>query len=124
MELHTKTFDNLLVLTPAGRIDHTNCDRFLEAIQPHVERCTASGPRLVFDLSLLEYVSSAGLRCFLIAAKQVKPREGTIAVAAMRPVVREIFEISRFNLVFPTFDTLRGAVAELAPGALPALDAL
>jgi anti-sigma B factor antagonist len=123
MELHIKTYDNVLVLAPAGRIDHTNCDRFLEAIQPHVERCTACGPRLVFDLGQLEYVSSAGLRCFLIAAKQIKPRAGTVAVAAMRPVVREIFEISRFNLLFPTFDTLRAAMAKLAPGALPAFDA-
>jgi anti-anti-sigma regulatory factor len=41
----------------------------------------------------------------------------------MRPVVKEIFEISRFNLVFPIFDTVRAAVAKVSPGALSALDA-
>lgn len=123
MEIGTATFGDVLVLSPQGRVDHTNCDRFLEAIQPHLERCTAGGARLVFDLSQLEYVSSAGLRCFLIAAKQIKPLGGTVVIAAMRPVVKEIFEISRFNLVFPTFDTVRAAVAEVSPTALAALDA-
>jgi len=123
MELDTKAYADVLVLSPAGRIDHTNCEHFLEAIQPELERCTASGPRLVFDLGRLEYVSSAGLRCFLIAAKQVKPLGGTVVVAAMRPVVKEIFEISRFNLVFPIFDTVRAAVAQVSPAALSALDA-
>jgi len=122
MEIRTATFGDVLVLSPEGRVDHTNCDRFLEAIQPHLQRCTAAGARLVFDLARLEYVSSAGLRCFLIAAKQIKPLGGTVVVAAMRPVVKEIFEISRFNLVFPTFDTVRAAVAQVSPAALAALD--
>jgi anti-sigma B factor antagonist len=123
MELETRAYGDVLVLSPSGRIDHTNCDRFLDAIRPQVGRCTESGARLVFDLGELEYVSSAGLRCFLIAAKQIKPLGGIVVVAAMRPVVREIFEISRFNLVFPIFDTVRAAVAQVSPGALPALDA-
>ena len=93
MELHTRTFDNVLVLAPAGRIDHTNCDRFLEAIQPHVERCTASGPRLVFDLGQLEYVSSAGLRVFGIARKRLQARGGQVAFLNMQPQIEEVFEI-------------------------------
>ena len=122
MELDTKAYADVLVLSPAGRIDHTNCEHFLEAIQPELERCTASGPRLVFDLGRLDYVSSAGLRCFLIAAKHVKPLGGTVVVAAMRPVVKEIFEISRFNLVFPIFDTVRDALQSQAPDALSKFD--
>ena len=122
MELRTKESGDVVVLSPLGRIDHTNCDHFLAAIQPRVDRCSAGGVRVVFDLSELEYISSAGLRCFLMAAKQVKPRGGTVAVAAMSPVVREIFEISRFHLVFPTFATLQEAVAQLSPGARSAQD--
>jgi hypothetical protein len=37
--------------------------------------------------------------------------------------VREIFEISRFTLVFETFATVRDAIARLSPGALSAFDA-
>ena len=119
MELRIQESDGILLLAPRGRIDHTNCDQFLASIQPHVDRCSAGGVALVFDLSALEYVSSAGLRCFLLAAKQVKPRGGIVAVAAMNPVVREIFEISHFHLVFPTFATLQEAMARLSPDASP-----
>ncbi|PWT73972.1 MAG: anti-sigma factor antagonist [Proteobacteria bacterium] len=114
MELRTEESGEVLTLSPRGRIDHTNCDQFLAAIQPHVDRCGGAGVQLVFDLSELEYISSAGLRCFLMAAKQVKPRGGTVAVAAMNPIVHEIFEISRFHLVFPIFATVSEALEQLS----------
>jgi hypothetical protein len=38
-------------------------------------------------------------------------------------VVREIFEISRFTLVFETFASVRDALARLSPGALAVFDA-
>jgi hypothetical protein len=41
----------------------------------------------------------------------------------MQPIVKEIFTISRFNLVFPCFDTVREAIDKLDPTALSAYDA-
>jgi hypothetical protein len=38
----------------------------------------------------------------------------------MQPVVKEIFEISRFTLVFETFATVHEALARLSPAALEA----
>jgi len=37
-------------------------------------------------------------------------------------VVREIFEISRFNLVFQCFGSVREALAKVSPTALAAYD--
>ncbi len=68
----------------------------------------------------MDYISSAGLRCFMLAEKQAKAQGGTVVVAAMQPVVKEIFEISRFTLVFDTFATVRDAIAKLSPSALEA----
>jgi anti-sigma B factor antagonist len=67
-------------------------------------------------------VSSAGLRCFMLAAKQAKTQHGRIAVAALQPVVAEIFQISRFNLVFEIYPTLREALEAVSPEAAAALD--
>jgi anti-anti-sigma regulatory factor len=58
----------------------------------------------------------------MLAEKQAKSQGGTIVVAAMQPVVKEIFEISRFTLVFATFATVREAVAKVSPSALKTLD--
>ena len=88
-----------------------------------VERCASGGKKLVLDLAGVDYISSAGLRCFMLAEKQAKSQGGTIVVASMQPVVKEIFEISRFTLVFATFATVRDAVAKLSPAALKALEA-
>jgi len=41
----------------------------------------------------------------------------------MQPVVNEIFEISRFILVFETFATVRDALAKVSPAALKGFDA-
>jgi anti-sigma B factor antagonist len=123
MEIRNKTYGDVLVLSPEGRIDHANSENFRNGLVPFVERCTASGEKLVLDLTGVDYISSAGLRCFMLAEKQTKAQGGTMVVASMQPVVKEIFEISRFTLVFATFAAVREAVAQLSPTALEAFDA-
>ena len=123
MEIRNQTYGDVLVLSPEGRIDHANSENFRNGLAPFVERCTSKGEKLVLDLAGVDYISSAGLRCFMLAEKQTRSQGGTIVVAAMQPVVKEIFEISRFTLVFATFASVREALAQLSPAALKALEA-
>ncbi len=123
MDIRNKTYGNVLVLSPEGRIDHANSEEFRQSLEPLIKRCSTNGERLVLDLASVDYVSSAGLRCFMLAEKQAKAQGGTIVVAAMQPVVSEIFEISRFTLVFETFATVRMALDKVSPAALKAFDA-
>jgi anti-anti-sigma regulatory factor len=58
----------------------------------------------------------------MLAAKEARERKGRLIVAAMQPIVAEIFKISRFNLVFEVFATLREALASVSPQAAEALD--
>ncbi|HMM78244.1 MAG TPA: STAS domain-containing protein [Gammaproteobacteria bacterium] len=106
MELSPRRVGDVIVLRPAGRIDHLNADDFRSSIEPQLAACTGAGPALLFDLSGLEYISSAGLRVLMVAAKTAKPRGGRIAVAAPQPLVAEVLDISRFNLVFPVHASL------------------
>ena len=62
----------------------------------------------------VEYVSSVGLRVLMLAAKQVTAQNGRIVIAALTPVVSEVFQISRFDLIFSVFDTLDSALVALA----------
>lgn len=123
MQIRNKTYGDVLVLSPEGKIDHANSEDFRQALTPFVERCSAKGERMVLDLAGVDYISSAGLRCFMIAEKQAKAQGGTIVVAGMQPVVNEIFEISRFTLVFETFPSVRDALAKISPTALKAFGA-
>jgi anti-sigma B factor antagonist/stage II sporulation protein AA (anti-sigma F factor antagonist) len=58
----------------------------------------------------------------MIASKAAKAEGKTFSIAALKPLVLEIFTISRFNLVFPLFDTVRDAIKTQAPDALAAFD--
>lgn len=122
MELAPRRFADALVLRPSGRLDHCTAPDFRVALAPHLERCVTGGDVVVLDLAGVEHVSSAGLRVLMLASRQVSGQGGTLVVAAPQPRVREIFEISRFNLVLEVFPTLREALAKLSPAALAAFE--
>ena len=122
MPLPHRTYGPARTIAPKGRLDHDNCEAFRADLAPHLEACVRDGQPLVLELSGLEYVSSAGLRCLMLAAKEARAGQGRVVVAAMQPVVAEIFKISRFNLVFEVFPTLREALASVSPQAAEAFD--
>ena len=123
MNLAKSMYGDALVLSPQGRLDHDNCAEFHLALENYLDETQDLPVRgVVFDLSALEYVSSAGLRCFMLAAKQARAHGGKILIAAMQPVVGEIFEISRFNLILDAFPTVREALESLSPESARAYD--
>jgi len=85
-----------------------------------VEAAADEGATVVLDLSALEYVSSAGLRAFMLASREAKSRQARIYVASLQPMVAEIFKISHFNLVFQVFATVADALAAVSPQAAAA----
>jgi anti-sigma B factor antagonist len=122
MPLLNRNYGKARVVAPKGRLDHDTCEAFRANVAPHLQACASAGEVLVLDLSGLEYVSSAGLRCLMLAAKEAGSRGSRMKVAAMQPVVAEIFQISRFHLVFDVFPTLREALASVSPQAAEAFD--
>jgi anti-anti-sigma factor len=48
---------------------------------------------LVFDLAQLKFISSAGLRVFASARKQLKERGGQASFIHLQPQIREVFDI-------------------------------
>jgi anti-sigma B factor antagonist len=118
MTVHPRRYANAVVLSVSGRLDQDTCDAFRVELMKHVEATARDGGAIVLDLAQLEYVSSAGLRCFMLASRQAKAQHGRIVVSALQPMVSEIFEISHFNLVFQVFPTVREAVGAVSADAL------
>jgi anti-anti-sigma factor len=117
MELTPKRFADTVVVSPAGRIDQSSAEAFQAALAPHLQRCAAGQDRLVLDLSALEYISSAGLRILMLAARQCKAQKGVLILTGLQPLVREIFEISKFTMVFTITPSLDEALAKASPAA-------
>ena len=121
MALEARQYGNALVVSLVGRLDHDNCDAVRVEIIGQLEGAGA-GASLVLDLSRLSYVSSAGLRCFMLVSRQAKAQQSRLVVAAAQPMVAEIFQISRFNLLFPIHQTLREALSAVSGEAVNAYD--
>lgn len=93
MEITETAHPSATVLALAGRLDGLASP----ALEQRVDAVLASGAKtLVLDLSGLAYVSSAGLRVFLTAAKKFKTAGGRASFAALPAPVREVFELSGF----------------------------
>ena len=122
MALSHRSYGEARVVSPRGRLDHDNCEVFQRDLATELEACEKEHASLVLDMSGVDYVSSAGLRCLMIAAKQAKSHAGRIVIAAPQAVVAEILQISRFNLVLPVFGTTREAIASVSPQAAQAFD--
>ena len=110
MEIGARRDGNISVLRPVGRIDNETSAEFqttlLGAVAP-------AGAAVLVDFAAVNYISSAGLRALMMASKQSKATTGRLAVAALTPVVKEIFEISRFSFVVQVFDTVADALTAL-----------
>lgn len=120
MELHEQQFANVLVLGLSGKVNHNGADAFRDALLPLVESQTASYQMIVLNMAEVEYMSSVGLRSLMLAAKKSKATARPIVVAGLNDTMREIFQISRFNLLFDVYEDVHAAISDLSAVALSA----
>jgi anti-anti-sigma factor len=100
------------VLAPRGRIDSTTATRLDERLAPLV---AAARPRVVVDFSGVDYISSAGLRIMLLAARRVEETGGHLALCGMGDAVRQVFYLAGFLPLFFICATRDEAVTSIAP---------
>ena len=122
MEFSSQRFIDVVAAAPKGRIDQGSAEAFQQAVTQALAEVDAHSSSLLLDFSAVDYISSVGLRVVMMAARHVRARPGRIAVAALQPLVREIFEISRFHHVVEVFPSLREGLAALSASALQAFD--
>lgn len=122
MGIVNRGYADARVFLPAGRLTHVNSEAFGGELTAHIDECLKDGHAVVFDLSRLEFISSAGLRCFLQAVKQAKAGSVRCLFASLQPDVAEIFQISRFDRIFEIFPSVREALASVSAQAAQAFD--
>jgi anti-anti-sigma factor len=122
VELSSLRFSDVVVAAPSGSIDHPQSARLQPALEPLVQEVSNARSALVLDLSGVGYISSMGLRVLMVAAKELRSHGARIAVAAMQPIVAEIFDIARFGYVVEVFPSVRAALAAVSAPALAAYE--
>ena len=109
MELNVSTSSQggHAVVTASGELDLYTAPRLQTALAALLREPV---DRVVVDLSGVEFCDSTGMNVLLAAMKRVKENGGTFELAAPRPAVRRILQVTGLDTVFDIHE------------AVPALD--
>jgi anti-anti-sigma factor len=110
MEISEDRKADAVVLALSGKLDATTAKTFEKKLLSQIE---SGERRFVINLAQLDYISSAGLRVFLLAAKRLNSANGKILLSSLQDSVREVFEITGFSSVFSIYGSDDDAIKNL-----------
>jgi len=99
------------ILALEGRLDSTTSEAFEQQLMSKID---AGSNKIVVDLGSLDYISSAGLRVLLMAAKRLNTEGGAFALCRLNEPIRQVFEISGFLSILTVVDSIDDAIAAIA----------
>src|SRR4030095_2958424 len=99
-----------VILALSGKLDATTAKTFEDKILGVINSGTQ---RLVVDLSQLDYVSSSGLRVFIIAAQRLQTVGGKIVLCSMKDHVRQVFDLAGFSSMLSIYGSRDEAIKGL-----------
>lgn len=101
------------VFSLSGRLDASTAPLLEERLNPLLGE-SAFASRVVFECAGLTYVSSAGLRVFLLTQRRLSARGGAVAFAGLNNQVLELFGLAGLQSLFPFEETVAAAAGRLA----------
>lgn len=93
MQINQERQEEKLTLKISGRLETATAPELQKVVDGGMDGVT----ELRMDIKELEYVSSAGLRVLLAAAKKMKAKNGTMTICNANKGVMEVFEITGFK---------------------------
>jgi stage II sporulation protein AA (anti-sigma F factor antagonist) len=110
MEIVTRKEKNAAVVSIKGRMDAISSPEF----EKELSELMAEGQKdFIIDFGELDYISSAGLRSILAAAKKLESKEGKLLLSSLKDMVKEVFEISGFTAIIPVYESVESALIHI-----------
>jgi anti-anti-sigma factor len=118
MQLKTKDLDGITVIELAGRMTVDNIYSLTKSIEKHVfpfpgkieETAGKDNILVILDMEGVETIDSSGLGTILFLAKKCRALGGDLKIVSIRPEVKSVFEIVKFDKIFQIFNSLDDAV--------------
>jgi anti-sigma B factor antagonist len=111
MDISERRTADIVTLGLSGKLDTTTAKTFEERILALIE---SGDRRFIVDLAQLDYISSAGLRVFLLAAKRLEGWKGKLVLCSLKDPVREVFDIAGFSTIFSLYGSHHEAISGLS----------
>lgn len=110
MDIQQARQDGIVIVAPAGRVDSTTSETLERALSGAID---AGDVQLVVDFARVDYISSAGLRVLLVAAKRIADVKGRLVLCSLRESVRQVFDLAGFLPLFALESSRELAVARI-----------
>jgi len=107
MTINERIESEITILDLTGKIDVNSSKTFQEKFNEIAGR---GDKNIILDCSNLSYVSSSGLRIFLMFLKHINKISGKLVVCSMSEIIFEVFEISGFVPIFNITENISDAV--------------
>ena len=116
MKIRLEAHGAATLVIPEGRLDFGTATGFQAQLEQVLAGTRTAPAAVIIDCAGLEYVSSAGLRVFLLAARSSQRAGLRFAICSLQPAVREVFELSGFSRVIALHTDRTAALAPLQKG--------
>lgn len=102
MQLSERSQGQTLIMSVEGRVDSQTAPDFEARLLGAIAQ---GNQRIVLNLEAMDYISSAGLRVLLKAARETKALSRELVVCCLRDYIREVFDLSGFTTILKVAPT-------------------
>jgi anti-sigma B factor antagonist len=108
LDIKIRQVNDVLAVDLVGRLDTETSSQ----VSGELVRIAQGGnSKVVLNFDGLDYVSSAGLRVILMAAKALRASHGELKICHANGLVKEVIDISGFNQILAVYETEKDALA-------------
>jgi len=107
MEIEKETREGKCIIALKGRLDAVTSPELDSYMGQVIDKGNLD---IVLNLNGLDYLSSAGLRVFLVATKKIKAVKGELSLAGLTGNIKPVLTFSGFPTIMPCYDTIEEAL--------------
>lgn len=107
MEIEKTERDDVVVLSPSGRLNMVSAQR----LKSTVDECVAAGrARLVVDLAGVDFIDSSGLGALIGGLKSARQASGDLRIAAAAEQVTTVLGLTNLDRILRPHPTIEDAL--------------
>jgi anti-sigma B factor antagonist len=110
MEVKIEKIEDIYIFSLEGNLDSNTSGDLEKKLIPVID---ANNTKFILDFSQLHYISSAGLRVLLSAAKKLNQFKGKLILCSVKKDIKEVFEVAGLMPIFPICDNPEEAARKI-----------
>ncbi len=110
MQVNIEKIENIYIYSIEGNLDSNTSGDLEKKLIPAID---PNNTKFILDFSGLRYISSAGLRVLLGAAKKLNQFGGKMILCSVKDDIKEVFEIAGLLPIFPIVDDPEAAAQKI-----------